>query len=126
MTHKFLEHTADVKFQAQGKTIEQAFTSAADALNETIYDKIKILAQQEKTIAIKGTDQENLLYNFLEEFLFLLDAQDFLVKEIKEIKITQPENKINQPNSKNDKITNRAKRGNNKSEKNGQYKLCKR
>ena len=87
MPHKFLPHTADVKFLAQGPTLESTFTSAADALNETIRHKIKILKQHESTFEVQGTDLENLLYNFLEEFLFLLDAQDFLAAEIKEITI---------------------------------------
>jgi SHS2 domain-containing protein len=89
MPHKFLPHTADVKFLASGQTLENAFTSAADALNETIRGDIKILSQHESTFEVQGKDLENLLYNFLEEFLFLLDAQDFLTAEIKEISIDQ-------------------------------------
>ena len=89
MSHKFLSHTADVKFLASGPTLEATFTSAANALNETIRGDINILKQHEQTFEIQGTDLENLLYNFLEEFLFLLDAQDFLTAEIKEITIDQ-------------------------------------
>ena len=89
MTYKFLEHTADVKFQAKGNTLEPAFISAAGALNETIYGKTKILSQKQKIIKIKGIDLQNLLYNFLEEFLYLLDAEDFLISKIKEIKINK-------------------------------------
>ena len=87
MTIKFLEHTADVKFQASGKTVEEAFVEAAKALNETIRGKIKILEQEEKKISVEGKDLESLLYNFLEEFLFHLDAEDFLVSEVKDLKV---------------------------------------
>ncbi len=82
MSYKFLSHTADVKFQATGQTLEQMFTEAANALKETICGKIKILKQQKKEIKINGEDLENLLYNFLEEFLYLLDAEDFLFSEV--------------------------------------------
>ena len=87
MPYKFLEHTADVKFKVESSTIEEMFSSAADALNETIRGNIKILEQEEKSFGVEGKDLEGLLYNFLEEFLFLLDAEDFLTSRIKSIKI---------------------------------------
>ncbi|MFH1521532.1 MAG: archease [archaeon] len=87
MTYTFLEHMADVKFRAEGSTIEEMCVSSAEALNETIRGDIKILEQKEKSFKIVGKDKENLLYNFLEEFLFLLDAEDFLVARIKSISI---------------------------------------
>jgi SHS2 domain-containing protein len=89
MSYEFLEHTADVKFRAEGETIEELFISSAKALNEVIRGDIKILAQEEKILDIKGKDIENLLYNFLEEFLFMLDADKFLFSEFKEIKIDE-------------------------------------
>jgi SHS2 domain-containing protein len=87
MSYEFLEHTADVKFRAEGLTKEEMFSSASEALNETIRGDIKILEQEEKDFVVEGRDSEGLLYNFLEEFLFLLDAESFLVSKIKEIKI---------------------------------------
>ena len=87
MSYRFLSHTADVKFRADGSSLEEMFLSAAEALNETIRGEIKILEQQEKTFEIEGTDRESLLYNFLEEFLFLLDAEDFLTFSVKSIKV---------------------------------------
>ena len=87
MSYEFLEHTADVKFRADGVTIEEMFSFAADALNETVRGDIKILEQEERLFEVEGVDNANLLYNFLEEFLFLLDAEEFLVARVKEIKI---------------------------------------
>jgi SHS2 domain-containing protein len=89
MKYKFLEHTADVKFQAFGNTIEDAFENSALALKETISGKIKIQEKIIKEIKIIGKDKESLLYNFLEELLFLLDAEDFLFSKIKKIKINK-------------------------------------
>lgn len=87
MPYKFLEHTADVKFRVKSSTIEEMFSSAADALNETIRGDIKISEKEEKSFEVEGKDLEELLYNFLEEFLFLLDAEDFLVSKINSIEI---------------------------------------
>ena len=71
MSYEFLEHTADVKFRAEGLTIEEMFSSAAGALNETIRGDIKILDTEERSFDVEGRDEEELLYNFLEEFLVL-------------------------------------------------------
>jgi len=87
MSYRFLEHTADVKFRAWGESLEDMFVSAAGALNETVRGVITILEQEEKNFEIEGRDLETLLYNFLEEFLVLLDAENFLVARIKAINI---------------------------------------
>ncbi|VVB82353.1 Protein archease [uncultured archaeon] len=84
---KFLEHTADVKFQAFGKDEEGLFVNSSLALKESICGKIKIKEEKNKIIKAKGKDFESLLYNFLEEIIYLLDAEDFLISKIKEIKI---------------------------------------
>ncbi len=86
--YKFLEHTADVKFQAFGKSVKEVFENSASALKETIAPKIKVKSKIKKNLAVEGTDFESLLYNFLEEFLYLLDAEDFLLSEIKDLKIS--------------------------------------
>jgi len=84
--YKFLDHTADIKFQAFGKTIEKAFENSGKALIESLYDK-RIKKKIYKKVKIKGNDFESLLYNFLEEFLVLFDSENFLVSKIKNINI---------------------------------------
>ena len=87
MSYEFLEHIADVKFKADGTSWEEMFSDAAGALNETIRGDIKILELDEKSFEVEGRDLEILLHNFLEEFVFLLDANDFLVSKIKFIRV---------------------------------------
>lgn len=89
--YKFLEHTADVKFQAFGKTIEEAFSNAALALAETMTKGTKINEKVKWNIDATGKDYSSLLYNFLEEFLFLLDTENFLLARITRIKINEEE-----------------------------------
>ncbi len=88
MPYRFLEHTADVKFRATGENLNEMFIASAEALNETIRGEIRILEQKEISFSVEGKDIESLLYNFLEEFLFLLDAENFLVSRIKSITIS--------------------------------------
>ena len=85
--YKFLPHTADVKFQARGKTLAEAFKNCAYALAETITNYKKVKPTTEKTIEIESENQESLLYDFLEQFLILLDSEGFLLNKIKALKI---------------------------------------
>ena len=75
MKYKFLKHTADVKFQAYGKTLEESFANAALAMFSVMTDVKKIKPIIKKEFNMKGIDQKQLLYKFLEEFLFLMDAK---------------------------------------------------
>ncbi len=79
---KFLKHTADVKFQAFGNNLAQVFENSALAMMSVMY-KGKVKNRMKKRINIKGKDLENLLYNFLEEFLFLLDSEGFFLSKVK-------------------------------------------
>ena len=83
---KFLEHTADIKFQSFGGNLEEAFENSALALFNIMYDgeikKIKMM-----NVRIKGKDFESLLYNFLEELLFLFENKYFFLSKIKNLKI---------------------------------------
>jgi SHS2 domain-containing protein len=109
--YKFLEHTADVKFQAYGSSLKEAFVNSAYALKETIAGKIKIKSQISKEIKVKGKDNEALLYNFLEEFLFLLDSEGFLFSKIKKINIIKGKLicDVAGDNARNYKFTNDVK-----------------
>lgn len=89
MKFKFLSHTADIKFSAVGNSLEKSFENCFYCLKEIIVDKTKIKNNEIKIIKIKARDLKELLHNFLEEFLFLLDAENFVVSEIKDISINE-------------------------------------
>jgi SHS2 domain-containing protein len=90
--YKFLDHTADIKFQAFGNSLEECFENAAFALvNIICKDKIKTIIK--KNIKVDGDDLEELLYNFLEEFLFLIDSKNFIFGRFKKIKIHKKNDK---------------------------------
>ena len=74
--YKFFEHTADAKFQAYGKSVEEAFSNAALAMFSVITDTNKIKKKVKKGIEARGHDRKSLLYNYLEELLFLIDTEN--------------------------------------------------
>lgn len=89
---RFLEHTADVKFQAFGKSIEDLFKNSALALKEIITkDKVRKKALEEFSIQIEGEDLEGGLQSFLENLLFLFETKFFIWKKLKSVDIKKNE-----------------------------------
>ncbi len=88
MKYKYLPHTADVKFRAYGKTLEEAFENAALAVFNVMVDTGKVKGKTAKKIKAEGTDLESLLQGFLEQFLILLDSENFFLSAVKKIKIS--------------------------------------
>jgi len=86
MDYEYLEHTADIKFRAYGKSLGEVFSNSALALKNAMFDG-KVKGKISKKILVKGKDNERLLFEFLEELLVLLDAEDFLLSKVKSIKI---------------------------------------
>lgn len=84
---KFFEHTADAKFQAYGETLEEAFSNAALAMFSIMVDTEKVEKNKEWKIKVEGKDKGSILYDFLEELLFLLDTEHMILNSVKEIKI---------------------------------------
>jgi len=87
LKYEFLEHTADAKFRAYGKNLEECFSNAALAMTAIMTNPANVEPRITKSINITGKDLKNLLYNFLEEFLFLLDSENFILNEVRDLKI---------------------------------------
>ncbi len=83
----FFEHTADAKFRAFGQSLEEAFTNAAYAMVSLMWDREKIESKVRFPVEVQGRDLEQLLVNFLEEILYLLDSRMFLLHSVDNIKI---------------------------------------
>ncbi|MDP7198275.1 MAG: archease [Candidatus Woesearchaeota archaeon] len=81
MQFEFLEHTADVKFKCYGKTLAEVFENVVRALSHHMNRGEAVKTTKTKELKVEGTDHQNLLYNFIDEVLYLLDAENFLVAE---------------------------------------------
>lgn len=86
MKFKFLPHKEHIKFQSFGKDLNECFENAALALSNII-TKEKVKSTKTKKIRVQGKNSRNLLYNYLEEILILIDVYDLLISNIKSIKI---------------------------------------
>lgn len=85
---KFLSHTADIKFQAYGKDLGEVFSNSALAMFNAM-SKEKASNEIEKELKVSGDDLESLMYNFLEELLFLFDTEGFFLGKIDSININE-------------------------------------
>lgn len=92
--YEYLPHTADAKFQAFGKNLEEAFHNAALALANITYESEAIKPKQRHEITIEADSVRELLILFLDEFIFLQDTEGFLLHDILSLEI-QKKNKEN-------------------------------
>ena len=81
MEFKYLEHTADLKFQAEGKNLKHAFQNAAKAMFNAIAPIENIQPKLEKTIEITSESIESLLFDWLAELLRIHDTDNLLFSE---------------------------------------------
>lgn len=87
--YEFLKHTADAKFRAYGKTLEEAFANAAYATIDVVTDHKKVKSRVKKQFEIESEDRQALLYDFLEKIVVLIDTDNFLISKVDEVKIKQ-------------------------------------
>ncbi len=78
MPYRFLEDvaTADVCFEARGKTVEELFVAAAEATTNVMVQDLGQLAQEERRdIQVESEQLDLLLFDFLQELIFYKDAE---------------------------------------------------
>ncbi|HDH40809.1 MAG TPA: archease [Candidatus Altiarchaeales archaeon] len=78
---EFLEHVADLRFMAYGKSLNDCFQNSAKAMFSAISDLKSIDEKDLKRIALKAEDLEVLLHDFLSELLFLFETRGLLFKK---------------------------------------------
>ena len=86
---EFIDHTADVGIIAYGASLSQAFANAARALFSLITELDDIREVLHRDIEVTATDEESLLVAWLNELIYLFDAENMLFKRFD---ITQLDN----------------------------------
>lgn len=91
MSYEFLEHTADIIIRATGKDIKEAFEQAALGTYQVITDISLINQEIEKEVTISSEDLESLLFDWIEQLIFLFDTELFISNKIAVNKIEKNE-----------------------------------
>ena len=74
MPYEVLDHTADLRFRARGRTLSEAFAEAARAVCETMAPNCTP-GPVVRRIELASPDTGTLLADFLSELLYLSDAE---------------------------------------------------
>ncbi len=87
--YRFLDHTADAKFQAFGATLEEAFANAALAVASLMWDWAGRARERPLPVRVEGRDLEQLLYNFWRRSSYLFETRNFLLAAVEDITIEE-------------------------------------
>ena len=78
-----IDHTADLMVRAFGSTVEECFANAGFALFDQTVDLANVGTSEGVRFEVEGMDDEDMLYSFLSELLFMLDCDEMVFKELK-------------------------------------------
>jgi SHS2 domain-containing protein len=93
--YRILPHTADGKFQAFGRTLEEAFGNAALAMASLMWDWEKIGPRIHHFVHVAAFDREQLLVKFLSEVIYLFETKRFLLGRVEGLRIRPEFSSIN-------------------------------
>ncbi|MDI9619897.1 MAG: archease [Candidatus Nezhaarchaeota archaeon] len=82
MSIRFLDHPADVYVEVTAETLREAFSLCGKALYRVMTDIGRVKPLEKVDVEVNGFDLHSLLYNWLEELLYLFDAKGFLGSEV--------------------------------------------
>jgi SHS2 domain-containing protein len=89
MPYHYLEEigTADIAFEATGRDLAELFRDAADATTNVMVDNIDAIQPREtRQIELSNDKLDMLLFDLLQELIFLKDAERLLLR-IREVQI---------------------------------------
>lgn len=83
--YKILEDVAlaDIAIEANGKDLNELFENCAFAIFEESATVSKISGKEKKTINLNAKNENDLLFDFLSEILFLKDTHSMIFKSSK-------------------------------------------
>lgn len=80
--YEFLDHPADVGFEARGKTLPELFASAAEAMCDCGWELDTVEPSETVTLRARAATLDDLLFSWLSEVLFLSDAEGWVFKSV--------------------------------------------
>ncbi|MBT4511503.1 MAG: archease [Chloroflexi bacterium] len=75
---EIIDHTADVGIIARGESVEEVFINAARGMFSLIIDLDTVVESTSQEITVDAPDQEELLITWLNELLYLFDAENLI------------------------------------------------
>ena len=82
MSYKVLDHATDAFIEVTASSLTEAFKVAGDSVVDIILDNSKIEEKEERNIVVMGKDLNYLLYNWLEDLIYLIITEGFAIKKL--------------------------------------------
>jgi SHS2 domain-containing protein len=92
--YRYIDHPADVGFEAYGDTLEELFANAALAVYSFMTEVDEIAEEEERAVAIQAEDLLSLMFDWLDELLFLFESESLVMKTFG-ITVNESEFRIN-------------------------------
>ena len=87
--YEYFEHTADLGIRARAADLNGLFAEAATALFAAVVDGLdSVRPVQQVEIAVEGAEPDYLLFDWLRELLFRLDAEHLLLSKF-DVRVTE-------------------------------------
>lgn len=86
MGYEILDHPADAKFRSTGDTLEEAFEDAVRAFAEITGGEG---GKHRHSIEIESESHEALLFDFMDELIFLQDTENVVISRPEEVEIEE-------------------------------------
>lgn len=78
--YRYIEHPSDVGFEAYGDSLEELFANAAIAMYSFMTGVDEIEAEEERAVSIQAEDLLSLMFDWLDELLFLFESESLVMK----------------------------------------------
>lgn len=89
--YELLDHTADIKFRAQGNTINDAMSASIKAFIDIVggndYNLKESKDSRTEKIEVNSENLESLVFDVLDELIFLQDTKQVVIIDVLEIDI---------------------------------------
>ena len=84
--YEVLDHTADLMIKGYGSTLEECYANLAYGMFDQTVDLRDVAPKETREVDVTGFDDEDALYSFLSELLFIEAYENIILKEF-EVKI---------------------------------------
>lgn len=81
MRYEVLDHTADLMIRGYGDTLEECYAAVAYGMFDQTVDLRDVTPSETREVDVTGFDDEDALYSFLSELLFIEAYENIVLKE---------------------------------------------
>jgi SHS2 domain-containing protein len=78
MSHRFLPHTADLRAELRARDWPGLLGAGVDLVRDVLVDACAVEPRDERRVELPPGDEEEQLFRFLRELVYLYDSEGFL------------------------------------------------